>query len=166
MEHRFCTAGGVGEVRGELNSVGHSMDEGDTVGGSITLSANQVVAQSGSVFDIAGGSINYQAGYIKQSYLIGSDGRIYNVNTAPAGIAYLGVFNGFVVNHPRWNVTETYQNVITQPSQIFQASYTEERDAGSLTVDAATSFFEGTIDTKTIDGPQQNSARQTSLTDQ
>jgi filamentous hemagglutinin family protein len=164
-ENRFYTAGGVLEVSGELNNVGHSIDEWDTVGGSITLSANQVVAQSGSVFDIAGGSITYQAGYIKQSYLIGSDGRIYNVNTAPAGIAYLGVFNGFVVNHPRWNVTETYQNVITQPSQIYQAGYTQGRDAGSLTVDAASSLFEGTIDAKTIDGPQQNSARPSSVTD-
>jgi filamentous hemagglutinin family protein len=164
-ENRFYTPGGVLEVSGELNNVGHSIDEWDTVGGSITLSANQVVSQTGSVFDIAGGSIKYQAGYLKQSYLIGSDGRIYNVNTAPAGIIYLGVFNGFVVNHPRWNVTETYQNVITQPSQIYQAGYTEGRDAGSLTIDAATSIFEGTINAKTIDGPQQNSARPSNVTD-
>jgi len=164
-ENRFYTAGGLLEVSGELNNVGHSIDEWDTIGGSITLSANQVVAQTGSVFDIAGGSIKYQAGYIKQSYLIGSDGRIYNVNTAPAGITYLGVFNGFVVNHPRWNVTETYQNVITQPSQIYQAGYTEGRDAGSLTVDAGTSIFEGTIDAKTSDGPQQDSARPSNVTD-
>jgi filamentous hemagglutinin family protein len=164
-ENRFYTPGGVLEVSGELNNVGHSIDEWDTIGGSITLSANQVVAQTGSVFDIAGGSIRYQSGYIKQSYLIGSDGRIYNVNTAPAGITYLGVFNGFIVNHPRWNVTETYQNVITQPSEIYQAGYTEGRDAGSLTINAATSIFEGTIDAKTIDGPQQNSARPSNVTD-
>src|SRR5260370_3203075 len=138
MEHRFYTAGGVLEVSGELNNVGHSIDEWDTVGGSITLSANQVVAQSGSVFDIAGGSINYQAGYIKQSYLIGSDGRIYNVNTAPAGITYLGVFQGVMVNHPRWNVTETYQNVITQPSEIYRPGYNEGREAGGPVVEAAT----------------------------
>jgi filamentous hemagglutinin family protein len=164
-ENRFYTAGGVLEVSGELNNVGHSIDEWDTIGGSITLSANEVVAQTGSVFDIAGGSITYQAGYIKQSYLIASDGRIYNVNTAPAGITYLGVFNGFVANHPRWNVTETYQNVITQPSQLYRPSYTVGRDAGSLTVDAATSIFEGTIDAKTIDGPQQDSGRPANVTD-
>ena len=164
-ENRFYTAGGLLEVSGELNNVGHSIDEWDTVGGSITLSANQVVAQKGSVFDIAGGSIKYQSGYLKESYVIASDGRIYNVNTAPAGLTYLGVFNGFMVNHPRWNVTETYQNVVTQPSEIYQAGYVEGRDAGSLTVDAASSVFEGTIDAKTIDGPQQNSARPSNVTD-
>ena len=158
-QNRFYTAGGLLEVSGELNNVGHSIQEWDTIGGSITLSANQVVAQSGSVFNIAGGSINYQAGNIKQSYLIASDGRIYNVNTAPAGLTYVGVFQGFIVNHPRWNVTETYQNVITQPAQIFRPSYTVGRDAGNLTVDAATSIFEGTIQAQTFDGPQQSSAR-------
>jgi len=164
-ENRYYTAGGLLEVSGELNNVGHSIEEWDTIGGAITLSANQVVAQSGSVFNIAGGSIRYQSGYLKESYVIGSDGRIYNVNTAPAGISYIGVFNGFVVNHPRWNVTETYQNVVTQPSQIYLPGYTVGRDAGSLTIDAKTSIFEGTIEAKTINGPQQDSARPSNVTD-
>jgi filamentous hemagglutinin family protein len=163
-ENRFYTPGGLLEVSGELNNVGHSIEEWDTIGGSITLASNQVVAQKGSVFDIAGGSIQYQAGYLKQSYVIASDGRIYNVNTAPAGLVYVGVFNGFVANHPRWNVTETYQNVITQPAQIYQPGYTVGRDAGSLTIDAATSIFEGTIEAQTFDGPQQKTARPSAST--
>jgi filamentous hemagglutinin family protein len=158
IQNRFYTPGGLLEVSGELNNVGHTIQEWDTIGGSITISANQVIAQKGSVFDIAGGSIQYQRGYLKQSYVIGSDSRIYNVNTAPAGITYLGVFNGFVVNHPRWNITEIYQNVITQPSSIYVQGYTEGRDAGALTINAATSIFEGTIDAQTFDGPQQNAA--------
>ena len=164
-ENRYYTPGGLLEVSGELNNVGHSIDEWDTIGGAITLSANQVVAQKGSVFDIAGGSIQYQGGYLKESYVIASDGRIYNVNTAPAGLTYIGVFNGFVVNHPRWNVTETYANVITQPSQIYVPGYTEGRDAGTLTINARTSIFEGTIDAQTVDGPQQDSARPSTVTD-
>jgi filamentous hemagglutinin family protein len=164
-ENRYYTAGGLLEVSGELNNVGHSIEEWDSIGGSITFSANQVIAQTGSVFDIAGGSIRYQAGYLKESYVIGSDGRIYNVNTAPAGVGYVGVFNGFMVNHPRWNVTETYQNVLSQPSQIYLPSYTAGRDAGSLTIDAPTSIFEGTIEALTFDGPQQDSARPPNVTD-
>ena len=163
-ENRYYTPGGLLEVSGELNNVGHSIEEWDTIGGSITLASKQVVAQSGSVFDIAGGSIQYQAGYLKQSYVIASDGRIYNVNTAPAGLVYVGVFNGFDVNHPRWNITETYQNVITQPAQIYQAGYTVGRDAGSLTIYAATSIFEGTIEAQTFDGPQQKTARPSAST--
>jgi hypothetical protein len=77
-QNRFFTSGGVFEVSGELNNVQHSLAEWSTVGGSIVLSAPQVVAKAGSVFDIAGGTINYQSGYLKQ----------------------------------RWNVVETYQDVI------------------------------------------------------
>ena len=164
-ENRYYTGGGLLEVSGELNNVGHSIEEWDTIGGSITIAGNQLIAQKGSTFDIAGGSIQYQAGYLKESYVIASDGEIYNVNTAPAGLTYIGVFGGFVVNHPHWNITETYQNVVSQPSQIYRPGYTEGRDAGTLTIDAATAIFEGTIDAQTPDGPQQNAARPSNVTD-
>jgi len=140
--NRYYTAGGLLEVSGELNNVTHSIQEWGTLGGTITLSTGNtatpqtvsgaVVAQPGALFDIAGGSVQFQAGYLQQSYLIGSDGRIYNVNTAPAGIAYFGVFQGFIANHPRWGITDRYGNVITQPSQIYEAGYTVGRDAGNL----------------------------------
>jgi filamentous hemagglutinin family protein len=164
-QNRYYTAGGLLEVSGELNNVAHSIAEWSTIGGTITLSSNQVVAQPGSIFNIAGGSIQYQGGNIRQSYLIGSDGRIYNVNTAPTGIIYLGVFNGFIVNHPRWNVTENFGNVITQPAEIYQPGYTVGRDAGSLVIAAPTSIFEGTIEAGTIEGQQQNGARPSSISD-
>jgi filamentous hemagglutinin family protein len=164
-ENRYYTAGGLLEVSGELNNVGHSIEEWDTIGGAITITSDQVIAQKGSTFDIAGGSIQYQAGYLRESYVIASDGEIYNVNTAPAGLTYVGVFNGFVVNHPRWNITETYQNVVTQPSEIYFPGYIEGRDAGTLTIAAATSIFEGSIDAQTVDGPQQDATRPSEVTD-
>ena len=162
---RYYTAGGLLEVSGELNNVSHSIGEWDTIGGTITLAGNEVVAQPGSIFNIAGGSIRYQPGYIRQSYLIGSDGRIYDVNTAPTDIAYLGVFKGFIVNHPRWNVTEDFANVITQPAQIYQPGYMVGRDAGSLVISAPTAIFEGTIEAGTIEGQTQNGSRPSSITD-
>jgi filamentous hemagglutinin family protein len=164
-QNRYYTAGGLLEVSGELNNVAHSINEWSTIGGTITLSSNQVVAQQGSIFNIAGGSIQYQGGNIRQSYFIGSDGRIYNVNAAPASIIYLGVFKGFIVDHPRWNVTEDFGNVITQPAEIYQPGYTMGRDAGKLVIAAPTSIFEGTIEAGTIEGQQQNGARPSSISD-
>jgi filamentous hemagglutinin family protein len=164
-QNRFYTPGGVFEVSGELNNVEHSIDEWSTVGGSIVLSAPQVVAKAGSVFDIAGGTINYQSGYLKQSWLIGQDGRFYNANTAPASLVYTGVWNGFQVNHPRWNVVETYQDVISLPAQVYQGGYTVGRDAGSLTIDAPTALFNGTIEAGTYAGSQQNASRPSTVSD-
>lgn len=164
-QNRFYTSGGVFEVSGELNNVQHSIDEWSTVGGSIVLSAPQVVAKSGSVFDIAGGTINYQSGYLKESWLIGTDGRFYNANTAPASLVYAGVWNGFQVNHPRWNVVETYQDVLVLPAQIYQGGYTVGRDAGTLTIDAPTALFAGTIQAGTYAGSQQNTSRPSTVGD-
>ncbi len=164
-QNRFYTSGGVFEVSGELNNVQHSIDEWSTVGGSIVLSAPQVVAKSGSVFDIAGGTINYQSGYLKQSWLIGADGRFYNANTASASLVYAGVWNGFQVNHPRWNVVETYQDVIVLPAQVYQSGYTIGRDAGRLTIDAPTALFDGTIQAGTYAGSQQNASRPSTVGD-
>jgi hypothetical protein len=119
-----------------------------------------VVAQSGSVFDIAGGSITYQGGIVPQSWLMGSDGLIYNANTAPSDITYVGVFNGFTVDHARWGVSETYANVLGPGSQssVYEPGYTVGRDAGTLAIATPTAAFEGTIEAGAIDGTQQTSA--------
>jgi filamentous hemagglutinin family protein len=162
---RFYTPGGLLEVSGELNNVSHSINEWSTIGGSITLSANEVVTQSGSTFNLAGGSIAYQAGYLKQSWLIGSDGLLYNANTAPSYMTYTGVYAGFIVQHPRWNVTENFSSALTAPAQIWQPGYTVGRDAGNLLIYAPTSIFNGTVDAGTIAGERQNTARPSTVTD-
>ncbi|MBV8485159.1 MAG: hypothetical protein JO077_20130, partial [Verrucomicrobia bacterium] len=164
-QNRFYTSGGLFEASGELNNVQHSIDEWSTVGGSIVLSAPKAIAQTGSVFDIAGGTINYQSGYLKQSWLIGTDGRYYNANTAPAYLTYSGGWNWFMVNHPRWNVVETYQDVISLPTQIYEAGYIVGRDAGSLTIDAPIALFAGTIEAGTYTGSQQNASRPSTVGD-
>src|SRR5262249_10591133 len=105
---RYYTKGGLLEVSGWLDNTPHTIGEWDAVGGTITLQAKEVVTQPGSVFNISGGSVEYQSGYVQQSYLLGTDGRIYNVNAAPADMTYAGVYHGFTVDHPRWGVTETY----------------------------------------------------------
>jgi filamentous hemagglutinin family protein len=158
---RDYTAGGLLEVSGYLATTGHTIGEWTALGGNITLatgSAGSIVAQTGAIFNIEGGSIQYQPGMVKQSYLLGNDGRVYNVNTAPAYITYAGVFNGFVDNHPAWGVSQTYANVLSDPAQIMEAGYTEGRNAGSLTLDSPTSLFNATLDAGAVNGPGQTKA--------
>jgi filamentous hemagglutinin family protein len=162
---RFYTPGGLLEVSGELNNIGHSINEWSTVGGSITLAASEVIAQAGSTFNLAGGSIAYQAGFLKQSWLIGNDGLLYNVNSAPSSMTYAGVYDGFIVHHPRWNLTENFSAPLTAPAQVWEAGYTVGRDAGNLLIYAPTSVFDGTIEAGTIAGERQNQARPSKVTD-
>ncbi len=162
---RYYTAGGLLEVSGYLDATPHTIGEWMATGGTITLSANQVVAQSGSTFNIAGGSLQYQGGELPQSYIMATNGQIYNVNTAPADLTYTGVYDGFVDDHPRWGISQTYTNVLIAPTEIYWPGYTVGRDAGSVILSTPTAVFAGTIDAAVTASAQQTAARPATVTD-
>ncbi|MGY3529681.1 filamentous hemagglutinin family protein [Bradyrhizobium sp. USDA 4452] len=162
---RYYTAGGLLEVSGYLNNTGHRIGEWTAVGGSITLAAPEVVAQRGAIFNISGGAVQYQGGYVQQTMLLGSDGRIYNADNAPANLTYVAVANGFIVNHAHWNVVEVYLSPFGKGRSRWENGYTVGRDAGSLVLATPTSIFEGTILAGVIDGETQIAKRPAGVTD-
>ena len=165
---RAYTGGGVLEVSGYLDTTGHQIGEWTALGGTITLATGAtgaILAQPGAVFDIDGGSIQYQPGLVDQSYLLGENGRIYNVNSAPAYITYAGVYSGFVDNHAAWGVSQTYANVLSDPAAITEPGYTEGRDAGTLTLNSPTTLFNATIEAGAVNGPAQTAAAPAGVTD-
>lgn len=162
---RDYTQGGLLEVSGYVATQGHTIGEWSATAGTITLAGNQVVTQSGSVFNIAGGAITYQAGKIPQTWLTGADGLLYNVATAPADIAYTGVVGGFTATHPRWNVSQTYQPALSAPAQLYVPQYTIGRDAGSLILSTPTPLFNGQITAGVVNGAHQNAPRPAGVAD-
>ncbi|MBR1207597.1 MULTISPECIES: filamentous hemagglutinin family protein [unclassified Bradyrhizobium] len=162
---RYYTAGGLLEVSGYLNNTGHKIGEWTAVGGTITLSAPEVVAQRGAIFNISGGAVQYQSGYVRQTLLLGNDGRIYSADDAPANLTYVAVANGFIVNHAHWNVVEVYLSPFGKGSSRWENGYTMGRDAGSLVLATPTSVFEGTILANVIDGEQQVAKRPAGVID-
>ncbi len=162
---RYYTPGGLLEVSGYLNTTGHTIGEWTAVGGTITIEAAQVVAQTSSMFNISGGSVAYQGGIVTNSYLLGADGELYNVNTAPANIGYMGVYSGFVADHARWNISDVYASPLLAPTQTYLAGYVVGRDAGSLILSTPTAIFEGTIEASVVDGPYQTQPRPAGTTD-
>ncbi|WP_076866184.1 filamentous hemagglutinin N-terminal domain-containing protein [Bradyrhizobium mercantei] len=162
---RYYTAGGLLEVGGYLNNSGHKIGEWAAVGGDVTLSAPEVVAQQGSIFNVSGGSVQYQGGYLPQTYLLGRDGRSYNINDAPSDLTYATVASGFVVNHKHWNVVEVYLSPFGRSNMRWEDGYTIGRDAGRLTLSTPTSVFEGAILADVVDGQRQIAARPANVTD-
>ncbi|MEW6435584.1 MAG: filamentous hemagglutinin family protein [Pseudomonadota bacterium] len=163
---RYYTSGGVLEVSGWLNNTGHTIEEWLATGGTITLSTGSkgsVVTQTGSVFDISGGTVQYQSGYVQQSYLIGPDGNLYNVNSAPADLTYSGIYEGFVVQHdingrPDSALTQYFGNSLFAPSRVYEQGYTVGENAGSLVLSTPTSLFDGTIEAGVTSGVFQDQA--------
>lgn len=162
---RYYTAGGLLEVSGELGNQTHTIQEWTTPGGSVAISANEFVAQSGAQFNLAGGSVRYLPGTIATSWLVGSDGHLYNINTAPANITYTGFYQGFRAPQPRWSITQTFGNPLIAPATILEAGYTVGRDGGRLTISAPTSAFSATIDAGVIVGERQTAIHASGTTD-
>ena len=164
---RYYTKGGLLEVGGYLANTAHKLGEWVAVGGTIALSAAEVVAKPGSLFDISGGSVQYEGGWIKSSALLGIDGRVYDIGSAPADMLFVGMGEGFVRRHARWGVTEVFMNPFGRGKVTLrhEEGYTVGRDAGRLVLSAPTSLFEGNIVANVVVGARQNEARPDSITD-
>ena len=169
---RYYTAGGLLEVGGYLGTTAHTIGEWAAVGGSITLAAPEVLARKGATFDISGGSLDYAAGWIRSTNLIGSDGRRYSVDNAPAGLDFVAFAGGFSRMHNIQGqvdkrLTETWTSVFDRgrTSLRWEEAYSVGRDAGKLTLSAPTSMFEGDIVADVINGQRQRGARVAGVTD-
>lgn len=166
---RWYTPGGLLEVGGHLQNMAHGIGEWAAVGGTITLSASEIVAQQGAVFDISGGSLDYRSGYVRSTRVMGADGRMYDIRNAPAHITMVAVGNAFMRKHDRWG--EMYTEVYSDPlfsrgtSMRWENGYTVGRDAGRLILSAPTIIMEADIEAEVINGARQTNARADGVTD-
>lgn len=166
---RWYTKGGLLEVGGYLGNIPHKIGEWASVGGTITLAANEVVADKGARFDISGGSLDYQGGYIRSTRVLGADGKLYDLASAPAWMKFVGYGNKFTKAHDRWGAqyTEIYSTPLfsARDGARWQDGYTVGRDAGRLILSAPTVLFEAAIDAGVIDGAHQTDKRPSGITD-
>ncbi|MCA6119336.1 filamentous hemagglutinin family protein [Bradyrhizobium sp. WSM 1738] len=164
---RYYTPGGLLEVGGYLANTKHTIGEWTAVGGKITLSASEVIAQKGSIFDISGGSVRYEGGYIRTTNFLGPDGRTYNVNNARGDMTFYGLGQGYVRNHERWAATEVWTSLLTRGRETvrWEAGYTVGRDAGNLILSTPTALFEADILADVVQGSRQTNARPDGITD-
>jgi filamentous hemagglutinin family protein len=144
------------DVAGFVGLIPQTIDQVLTTGGSFTAVGKNVIQQPGSVINISGGSVNYLGGVINTTWLLGANGRLYNIGSADPTIAYVGVASGFTVDHPRWGVTETW----AMPQQgflqgQFQPGYVAGANAGSVSVTALNPILEGSIVASVVAGDRQ-----------
>ncbi len=162
---RYYTPGGLLEVSGYLNNIGHTIGEWSTVGGTVTLAASQVVVQRGAGVNLAGGSLAYQAGLVNSSWLTTADGQIYAVAAAPAALVYTGVYTGYAVTDSKWGTSAIYTNALLGTQQVAQQAYAVGKDAGRLVLSTPTAVFEGRINAGVVTGANQTGARPASVSD-
>ncbi|MCC8962179.1 filamentous hemagglutinin family protein [Bradyrhizobium sp. Pear76] len=169
---RDYTPGGLLEVSGYLANTAHRIGEWAALGGTVTLSAQEVVAQKGAVFDVSGGSVSYQGGYIRTTNFLGADGRVYGVGQARADVQFYGFGGGFVHEHKLGgkvasNLTEIWISPFGKGrvTSRWEDGYTIGRDAGSLILSTPTAVFEANIVADVVTGSRQTTARPDCVTD-
>ncbi|MEW6640668.1 MAG: filamentous hemagglutinin family protein [Pseudomonadota bacterium] len=156
---RIYTAGGLLEVSGWLGLASRNIDQRLTSGGAVSVfSTGDAILRPGASINIAGGSLQHQAGYVPFTRLIGADGRSYDINDAPAGVAYVGVAGRFVVNHAHWSVQETYVNPLLGGGQRYQAGYLEGMSAGSFSVASREMEVDAAVNAVAVNGIYQRNA--------
>ncbi|WP_198135169.1 filamentous haemagglutinin family protein [Rhodopseudomonas palustris] len=169
---RYYTAGGLLEVGGYLGTTAHSIGEWSALGGSITLASAEVITQRGSLVDISGGSLDYAAGWIRSTNLIGSDGRSYSIDQAPSDLTFTSFGGSFSRRHSIQGKTDNRLTEIWgsvsgrgRDSYRWEEGYSVGRDAGRLTVFSPTVLLDGDIVADTIVGDRQVSKRSAGVAD-
>lgn len=160
---RWYTAGGLLEVGGYLATSGHTAGEWMAQGGTITFTGGDLVTRSGSSINLSGGTLDVQSGYIYQTWLKGSDGRLYELSTAPGDLVYDGLYQGYELTSDRWGQTNTYYSPLIGTSQRYEPGYTMGRDAGTLVVATSNAVLEGEIVSDVYQGDYQTEAAQAGL---
>ena len=166
---RWYTGGGFLEVGGHVGNMEHGIGEWTAVGGTIAFAAREVVAQEGAVFDVSGGSLDYQAGWVRSSRVLGSDGKLYDIGQLPAGVEVVGYGNAFTREHERWGAayTEVYSHPLFSSRSYarWEDGYSVGRDAGRLILSAPTVLMEGEVVAEVVNGEWQTKARADGITD-
>ena len=127
----------VANLDGYLDQQTHTVGEFTAAGGTVSIaSEGDLALGAGSLINVSGGSVQYQAGYVNTSKL-SLGGRLYDLETAPANLPYDGVVN------------------LANSTQNFEQGYREGRSAGTVTLAAPRMALSGSLSGQVTLGEQQ-----------
>ena len=146
----------LADASGEISNIERTVAERSLSGGNIDLASQGTVyvAQSANL-DISGGVATYNGGDVTTSRLLGADGRLYDIADADRDRTYVRIVDSFVVEHPRWGVTEVFEGFQPSGAGVFEQGYTEGYDAGRVSLIAPQFVLDGAITATTAAGRYQ-----------
>ncbi|TAN50261.1 MAG: filamentous hemagglutinin N-terminal domain-containing protein [Methylococcaceae bacterium] len=146
----------LADISGAVAQIARGVDERSSDGGSVALySEGAVVAQQGALVDVSGGAVNYQAGAIHTSQLVADDGSVVDIGDADPNRRYIAVLGDLSATHERWGVTERWGLAGPMGQGLFQAGYTQGKNAGSVDIQANQLLLDGRVLAATLLDLQQ-----------
>ena len=113
-------------------------------GGTVKLEASlgDTVLANGSKIDVSGGSITYDAGFVRESQLL-YKGSSIAISQANKNTPYDGFSDNYSVTSQKWGVTRSW-NIGNINGQYYQA-YINGSDAGSLSLSAKNALLQADL---------------------
>ncbi|BAM92508.1 filamentous hemagglutinin outer membrane protein [Bradyrhizobium oligotrophicum S58] len=140
-------------AQGYTGLIPETIDELLTVGGKLAITAGQnAIMLPGSSINLSGGYVQYSPGFVGTTRVVGSNGRVYNIGSAPSDLSY-GILGGFTVDHVRWGVSETYASLLA--GGYYDPGYISGRSAGSASFTSAAPILEGSFASAIVAGERQ-----------
>jgi filamentous hemagglutinin len=144
----------IANLKSAIAAVGQNIAQRTETGGTATFaSEGDVVLSKGAAIDVSGGATTYQGGSIQTSYLVGANGRLYNIGTANPLLAYTGVLNPTLTqSFDKWG----FQEVIpTRGLSQYESTYVQGAAAGTVQIAAPSLSLAGTLSGTAVSGPYQ-----------
>ncbi|WP_338447306.1 filamentous hemagglutinin family protein [Pelagerythrobacter marensis] len=118
-----------------------------TDGGSFAIDAdNDFIMKSGSLIDVSGGKITYEAGTVTTTLVRTLDGRVIDIREADPDQLYMGLANEFTQYDLKWGEQETYLIPFVSPTLTrYEEGYVEGGNAGSIDILAPDAILQGTV---------------------
>ncbi|MFA6113752.1 MAG: filamentous hemagglutinin family protein [Sphingomonas sp.] len=116
-------------------------------GGTFTMDVDDdFIMKAGSVIDVSGGKVTYQAGYINTTLIRTLDNRVIDIREADPDQLYMGFADQFVVYDTKWRTQKNYY-IPFMSSTIgrYEDGYVEGGNAGSITIIAPDTLLQGTL---------------------
>ena len=126
------------DLSGYRDSRARSVAEKAAAGGQIDItSSGSVVARQGSVVDVSGGGYRFGPTQAALTQLLGDDGRVYDIGSAPKDRVYTALLDTFTKRYERWGQTRVWNTLtpnltVRQP----QRAGVEGLAGGALTLAA------------------------------
>ncbi len=144
------------DLTGYRGLVERTVVETAATGGALNISSSgSVIQRSGALIDASGGGYRYAGGTINTSRLLGADGKIYDIATAPEQLRYTQQLDNYQRVDARWGQTTNVANPLGSTGK-YQGQFVEGKAGGVVTINSnAGLVIDGTLKSDVTVGTRQ-----------
>lgn len=127
------------DLSGYIASQGRTVGQKTAVGGDLALnSSGSLIERAGATLDASGGGYRYGGGSATTSKLLGDDGKMYDIATAPEARHYTAVLDTYTKTYSRWGQTQLFSGLMFGLNAgVPEAGYLEGKAGGNVTINSA-----------------------------